>query len=94
MDDFYNNDIFCLSIEAFLNISESRLTNCVVIWIDDLCKNCKTPNIINYIGKFEELIQDLPYLYFNESMHEIKNILNKYFSASPEEKLQILQENS
>ena len=47
IDEYYNNDIFCMSVEAFNNISESLLVNIFVIWIDSKSKNLDTNTINN-----------------------------------------------
>lgn len=92
IDDYYNNDIFCLSIEAFNNICENKLVNCIVIWIDS---NLKQNNIsFNEISHFEESLKDIPYLYFNENINHVCQIVYKYFSGNKDEKQKILEENS
>lgn len=93
MDDYYNKDIFCMSIEAFNNISDNRLVNCLVIWLDSNIR-AVTNISLNMIKYFEESIKDIPYLYFNEDINTVYKVVDAYLNGDPIMREQILEENS
>ena len=100
IDNFYNNDIFCMELEDFNNISDHMLQqyDLIVIWVDAPIKN--GTDSLTYVDicetkYLEERLETLPYLYFfNSDKEEISSILNAYLFADDNEKQHILDENN
>ena len=91
MDEYYNSDIFCMTIEEFLNISESRLSNVLIIWLDCINTN-KT--FQHNVKLFINALESLDYLYFNENDNDkILEVIKEYLNADNILKTQILEEN-
>lgn len=93
IDEYYNNDIFCMSVEAFNNISESLLVNILVIWIDSKSNNLDA-NTINNAKILMNTLDSIKYMYFIEDFKTIRNTICSYLDASPSKQLEILEENS
>jgi hypothetical protein len=93
MDEYYNTDIFCMSVEAFNNISESLLVNILVIWIDSKA-NTTDENQINNSKILMNTLDSLKYMYFIEDFKTIRKIICEYLDATPAKQLEILEENS
>jgi hypothetical protein len=91
MDEYYNSDIFCMTIEEFLNISESRLSNVLIIWLD--CINIDK-TLQHNVKIFINTLESLDYLYFNENDNDkILEVIKEYLNADNNIKKQILEEN-
>jgi hypothetical protein len=93
MDEFYNKDIFCLTIKEFSNISESLLCNSIVIWIDQP-KNDIDYEYIKDCKNFIDILENIPYMYFNENLSEIYDKVSEYIEADDNKKLEIIELNS
>lgn len=93
MDEYYNTDIFCMSVEAFNNISESLLVNILVIWIDSKA-NVTDENQINNTKILMNTLDSIKYMYFIEDFKTIRKIICEYLDATPTKQLEILEENS
>lgn len=93
LDDYYNNDIFCMSVEAFNNISESLLLNMLVIWIDSKASYSEI-NIMNNVKILMNTLDSIKYMYFIEDYKVIKRIVCEYIEATPARQLELLDENS
>jgi hypothetical protein len=93
MDEFYNKDIFCLTIKEFSNISESLLCNSIVIWIDQP-KNDIDYEYVKDCKNFIDILENIPYMYFNENLSEIYDIVSEYIEADDNKKLEIIELNS
>ena len=103
MDAFYNNEIFCMSLCEFNNISDSIFNNqsndIIVIWLDtkDTKANdnlqediCETGYMMN---RFEEA--GLKYLYFiDEDKEIIIDTIFEYLEADEECRKEILSDNN
>ena len=96
LDEFYNNDVICVTNKNFNKIINDIFNNndCLVIWIDT--KKHKNVNIseeiieINYL---EKTLSNLKYLYFlDEKEDDIINVINKYIKSSEEIKKNLLEE--
>lgn len=93
LDEYYNNDIFCMTVEAFNNISESLLMNMIVIWIDSKVSNGST-DIMNNVKILLNTLDSIKYMYFTEDYKVIKRTVCEYIEASPKRQLELLEENS
>lgn len=93
MDEYYNNDIFCMNVEAFNNISESILMNAIIVWIDGKSRKSSLQEM-NNVKILISLLDSIPYLYFNENSEYIKNVLSEYIEANPIDRKLIIEENS
>lgn len=93
MEDFYNNDIFCLSLDALENVPESRLINSLIIWVDIPTQNI-TKQDISSANIILEIIENTPYLYFYENVEKIISVVSGYLQGDDETKQHILEENS
>lgn len=93
LDEYYNNDIFCMTVEAFNNISESLLMNMIVIWIDSKYTSSNT-NTMNNVKILMNTLDSIKYMYFIEDYKVIKRTICEYLDASPKRKLELLEENS
>lgn len=93
LDEYYNNDIFCMTVEAFNNISESLLMNMIVIWIDSKASNGSI-DIMNNVKILLNTLDSIKYMYFTEDYKVIKRIVCEYIDASPKRQLELLEENS
>lgn len=98
-DDYYNNDIFCMSLSEF-NIMPDRLfkissdedrNKILVVWVDS-SKNVDKNDVIE-AEYLTQRIEMLNYLYFcNETNDTIVNVINDYLFCDDEEKENILSE--
>lgn len=93
IDEFYNKDIFIMSIKGLLNIPEKKLNDSIIIWLDENINNIKELSDINDTALLINYLDNIEYMYFNESLDEVKNILEEYMNASDEEKNQIIKNN-
>ena len=93
IDDFYNTDIFCMSVEAFNNIADSMLLNMLIIWIDAKTTNTTDDDQFN-VKILLNTLDSIPYMYFNESTRIIKQTICEYIEATPTRRQEILDENS
>ena len=97
LDDFYNNDIFCLNTEEFNFISDNILFSysSLIIWVDTKRKRNKN-NCDQYeLNHFLERTENLPRMYFlDESPKAIAETIIRYLNSSIEDKEKILEENS
>lgn len=92
MDEYYNKDIFCMSIEDYNSISESKLGDILVIWIDTKRKVSKFTHL--EVNSFIESLQDVKYMYFLETDQKILSTIDAYILGLNSEKERILLENS
>ena len=98
LDNFYNNDIFVMSIEDFNNISEHNIfkQDLLIVWVDtkhydNLDDRKKDLIETKYL---EERIETIPYLYFlDTNVKEIVTIINNYLEGDDTQKQKICQEN-
>lgn len=98
-DDYYNNDIFCLSLSEF-NVMPDRLfrqpsndeqLDILVVWVDS-SKNVNK-NDITEAEYLTERINNLNFLYFcNETNDFIVNVINDYLLGNDEKREELLQE--
>lgn len=93
LDDFYNTDIFCMSVEAFNNISESLLLNILVIWIDSK-QNTIDNETIHNVKVFMNTLESLKYMYFIEDINSIERTISEYINGNSRRRLELLEENS
>lgn len=93
LDEYYNNDIFCMTVEAFNNIADSMLLNMLVIWIDAKTTNTTNDDQVN-VKILLNTLDSIPYMYFNESTRIIKQTICEYIEATPTRRQEILDENS
>jgi hypothetical protein len=93
MDEYYNKNIFIMPIGGLLNIPENRLVNTLVIWIDQKINSIDDFTDIKNSNILMDYLDNLDYMYFNEDIEEIQDILDSYMIASDEEKLQIIENN-
>lgn len=103
MDIFYNNEIFCMSMCEFNNISESIFNNesndILIIWLDT--KDTKSNDNLNediceagyLMNRLDE--SNLKYLYFiDENDNIIINTIFDYLEGNDEERKEILNDNN
>lgn len=98
IDEYYNKDIFCISLSDFLNIPYNNIKgdDILIVWIDMMHKDANKHSIADSL-LFEQTLYTLnmPYLYFNsESKEDVANIIIKYLNADNLERLTILDENN
>lgn len=95
-DDFYNNDILCVSLEEFNNIIDKELINNenIILWVDT--KYHGSFNIKNEITETKYLLErlnKLKYLYFlDETPEYINEVLFKYINGDESTKKYLLEE--
>ena len=100
-DDYYNNDILCMTLAEFNMISDKVLyefldennNNILVVWVDS-SKNVNNLDIkeTEYI---EQRLEPLNYLYFcNESVDTIANTVIKYLNSNEDDRSKIMDEYS
>lgn len=95
-DDFYNNDILCLSLENFNNIIDKELeTNeNIIIWVDT--KYHGSENIVNEIKETKYVLRRLEkynYLYFlDEPIETINNVICDYINGDEEVRKSLIEE--
>lgn len=96
LDEFYNNDIICLSNKNFNKIINNVFNNneCLIVWIDT--KNHNNINIseeIREINYLEKTLSNLNYLYFlDEDIDTIINVINEYIKSSEDHRKELLEE--
>lgn len=97
-DDLDNNDILCMNISNFNNISEITFTkyNFLIIWLDTKFRDSKY-NVNNDILETRYLIDKLQYsnyMYFlDEDYDKVSDIILDYIEADEERKKEILENN-
>lgn len=96
IDDFYNNDIFIMSIKEYNTIPNKIFNNhdIITVWIDT--KNNSNISSLDMIevNFFIERLENLDYLYFIENENLIEETIYKYINSNEEEKNKILLENN
>lgn len=93
MDEFYNNDLFCMTIDGFNNIADNRLVNVLVIWLDLPLKDI-TCEMSHTIKNFQKTLESINYMYFNEDFDTICRIMKDYIETDSEDiRDRILEEN-
>lgn len=94
-DDYYNNDILCMTIREFNVISERTFNSTefddLIVWVDS--SNNVNKNDIQEIPFLEERLENMHYLYFvNEQNNQIAVMIDSYLSMSEEERATIESE--
>lgn len=93
MDEFYNNDLFCMTIDGFNNIADNRLVNVLVVWLDLPTKEI-TCEMSHNIKSFQKTLESINYMYFNEDFDTICKIMKEYIETDSEDiRERILEEN-
>jgi len=92
MDEFYNKNLFCMSMKEFANISESLLCNCIIIWLDQNKDLVEYEHVLDS-RNFIQLLDNVSYMYFNEDLDTVKEIVSEYIEADYNRKLEIIDEN-
>lgn len=94
MDEYYNSNVIYLSVAELMNVSDHKLTNCLIVWIDSDKWSCSSEDI-SIATNMEKIIHNCEYLYFlkNELDVAVKTIC-RYIDGDKEEKQNILEENS
>ena len=97
-DSFYNEDIFCLSIEEFNSIPNYIFehNDILIVWLDTKIngRDKTNENDILATKHLIEKIDSLNILYFlDESEETVANIVIEYLEGDPETKQNILEEN-
>lgn len=95
MDEYYNKDIFCISIPELLNISDEKFSNILIIWLDNIKDDSIQYEDINKVNRLVDFLEHNDYLYFyNNGIDEILEVFDKYINSSFEDRKKILEENS
>jgi len=94
MDEYYNSNVIYLSVAELMNVSDHKLTNCLIVWIDSDKWSCSSEDI-SIATNMEKIIHNCEYLYFlkNELDVAVKTIC-RYIDSDKEERQNILEENS
>lgn len=96
LDDFYNNDIVCISTKNFNKIIDKVFTenDCLVIWVDS--KNHNGVNLKEELIEtkyLEENLHKFNYLYFiDEDFDVISNIVIEYITGDEAKRKMFLEE--
>lgn len=100
MDSLYSNDIFCMSIKDFNNISNvvfnSKNYEVLVIWLDNKITemNSDVREDINESKYLFSTLEDLKYLYFlDEPEEEIATIILDFINGDEKIQEEILLDN-
>ena len=100
MDSLYSNDIFCMSIKDFNNISNvvfnSKNYEVLVIWLDNKITemNQSVREDINESKYLFSTLENLNYLYFlDETDEEIASTILEFVNADEERQQEILLDN-
>lgn len=100
MDSFYTNDIFCISIKDFNNISnvvfDSKLYNILIIWLDEKITemNKEIREDINESKYLIQRLESLKYIYFfEEDVDTIANVALDYLNSDEEKRQEIIENN-
>lgn len=97
IDDYYSNDIVCLTIDEFNTISPKTIgNNVLIIWLDNKQNKKITNRDLSEVKYFQEALENYTYLYFlNEENEDIADTILKYLYCNDELIRQdILNENS
>lgn len=94
-DDYYNNNVFCMSIHSF-NIIPDIIFNdkydTLIVWVDSSKEKPSDSDICD-IPYIEERLVSLNYLYFcNEDIDIITNIINEYICGDDDTRSKLLYE--
>lgn len=96
IDDFYNNDIVCISTKNFNKIIDSVFTNneCLIVWVDSKYhKNINLKEELVETRYLEENLSKLNYLYFvDEDFNKISEIIIDYITSDIDRRKEILEE--
>jgi len=92
-DDYYNNNVFCMSIHSF-NIIPDVIFNgkqdTLIVWVDSSKKKPSDADICD-IPYIEERLVSLNYLYFcNEDNEKIAEVVNEYICGDEETRTSLL----
>ena len=100
MDSLYSNDIFCMSIKDFNNISNvvfnSKNYEVLIIWLDNKITemNSDVREDINESKYLFSTLEDLKYLYFlDESEEEITATILDFINGDEKTQEEILLDN-
>lgn len=100
MDSLYSNDIFCMSIKDFNNISNvvfnSKNYEVLIIWLDNKITemNSDIREDINESKYLFSTLEDLKYLYFlDESEEEIADTILDFINGDEKTQEEILLDN-
>ena len=95
-DDYYNNDIFCMSISEF-NVMSDKLfmttddIGVLIVWVDS-SKNVPKEDV-KEVEYLEEWLKNLNYLYFcNDTTENIVSVIIDYLYADEEKREELLKE--
>lgn len=98
LDEFYNNDIICITNKNFNKIINDIFANneCIVVWIDTKeHNNINISEEIREINYLEKTLSKVNYLYFlDEDTDSIINTINRYIKSSEENRKELLEEYS
>lgn len=100
MDNFYNNDIFVMSLSEFNNISDiifkSESNDIVLVWVDSSSTKISNSDIVESSFLQERInLLNIKYLYFfNEETEKIVNIVLDYFNGDESKRNELLEENN
>lgn len=96
IDDFYNNDIVCISTKNFNKIIDSIFTNneCLIVWVDSKYhKNINLKEELVETKYLEENLAKLNYLYFiDEDFGKISEVIIDYITSDENRKKELLEE--
>jgi len=100
MNSFYTDDIFCMSIKDFNNISnvvfESKLYDIIVIWVDSKIKefNKETREDIYESKYLMSRLDNLKYMYFfEENINTISDIILDYINSDEQKRQELIENN-
>lgn len=98
LDEFYNNDIICITNKNFNKIINDIFVNneCIVVWVDTKeHNNINISEEIREINYLEKTLSKVNYLYFlDEDIDFIINTVNRYIKSSEENRKELLEEYS
>ena len=95
LDEYYNNDIFCINIEDVNLISDSMIDdNTLIVWLDTKYQKSQNINKDLYEVKiFEQRLKNVNYVYFlDESIDKMTEIILNYINGNSDIKEKILEE--
>lgn len=96
IDDFYNNDICCMTVEEFNSIPEIifKKYETLIIWIDTKNNKGISNSDLIEINYFSTFINSIDYLYFLENEVDIHNTILEYIFGDGEKRKYLLEENN
>jgi hypothetical protein len=96
LDDFYNNDIICITNKNFNQIINNTFNDldCLIVWLDTKYHdNININNELIEINYLEKTLSNLNYLYFlDEDDDTIVNTINSYIESSEDKRKELLEE--